>query len=269
MINGLDHVTIAVRDADAAAEGYRRLLGLEPVIEDGNGARRAWFHFPNAALEVLGPTGEGASADRVRRRLDAAGEGLWLLLFQAEDVEGAVRLLNRRGLAMDIVPGLRPIALGENAGITHGLVGPHANPPSAAVGPKAAAVANLDHVVVTTPNPDRALAIYGAKLGLDLRLDRENPQWGARQMFFRCGDAVLEIGASLKAPVTSEPDRFGGLAWRVADPDAAHARLAAAGFDVSEVRQGRKPGTKVFTVRNAPAGVPTLMLSAEPQPEPA
>jgi acetylornithine deacetylase/succinyl-diaminopimelate desuccinylase-like protein len=47
------------------------------------------------------------------------------------------------------------------------------------------------------------------------------------------------------------------------------ARLAAAGFDVSEVRQGRKPGTKVFTVRDAPGGVPTLMLSAEPAKEAA
>jgi hypothetical protein len=55
----------------------------------------------------------------------------------------------------------------------------------------------------------------------------------------------------------------------VADPEAARARMAAAGFDVSEVRAGRKPGTHVFTVRDAPAGVPTLMLSAEPVPEPA
>lgn len=267
MIEGLDHITVAVRDADAAADGYRRLLGREPEIEDGNGARRAWFRFPNAALEVLGPTGEGTSGDRVRRRLEAAGEGLWLLLFQAADVEAATRLLNRRGLTMDAVPGLFPISLGENAGITQGLVQRREKPISATMAPETAAVAGLDHVVVTTPNPERALAIYGAKLGLDLRLDRENAQWGARQMFFRCGDAVLEVGASLKAPVTDGPDRFGGLAWRVADPEAAQARLAAAGFDVSEVRQGRKPGTQVFTVRDAPGGVPTLMLSSEPKPE--
>ena len=76
----------------------------------------------------------------------------------------------------------------------------------------------------------------------------------------RAGEAVLEIGASLKAPVSDAPDRFGGLAWRVTDPDAAQARMAAAGFDVSEVRTGRKPGTRVFTVRDAPAGVPTLVI---------
>ena len=81
------------------------------------------------------------------------------------------------------------------------------------------------------------------------------------------------MGASLKAPVTPDslaaPDRFGGLAWRVTDPDAARARIAAAGFDVSEVRTGRKPGTKVFTVRDAPGGAPTLMLMPSPELEAA
>ena len=52
----------------------------------------------------------------------------------------------------------------------------------------------------------------------------------------------------------------GGLAWRVSDPHAAQARLAAAGIDVSEVRKGRKPGTEVFTVRSGVPGAPYLML---------
>jgi catechol 2,3-dioxygenase-like lactoylglutathione lyase family enzyme len=121
--------------------------------------------------------------------------------------------------------------------------------------------------VVVTPNPDRALALYGARLGLDLRLDRSNPAWGMRQLFFRCGEAVLEVGARLGEPVSDAPDRLGGLAWRISEPEAVQARIAAAGFDVSEVRQGRKPGSKVFTVRDAPAGIPTLMLSQDPARE--
>ncbi len=119
----------------------------------------------------------------------------------------------------------------------------------------------LDHVVIHTTNPDRALAIYGAKLGLDLRLDRSNADWGVRQLFFRCGDAVVEMGASLKTPASDAPDRFGGLAWRVADPDAVQARIAAAGFDVSDVRTGRKPGTKVFTLRSGVPAAPALMIA--------
>jgi catechol 2,3-dioxygenase-like lactoylglutathione lyase family enzyme len=121
-------------------------------------------------------------------------------------------------------------------------------------------ILGLDHVVVQTANPDRALAIYGAKLGLDLRLDRENAQWGARQIFFKVGGAVVEIGARIGVPPEDRPDRFGGLAWRVDDADAAQARIAAAGFDVSDVRIGRKPGTRVFTVRSGVVAAPALMI---------
>ena len=267
MIIALDHVAVAVRDFAAATEGYRRLLGREPELEPRDGAERAWFHLANMALEVIAPSGDGPAGDRVRARLDAAGEGQWILAFQSDDVGADARLLSRRGL--DVEP-YRDVARVKAAGLdfvlTPGRVGAQ---PSPALADEAAAVPALDHIVVATSNPDRALGVYGAKLGLDLRLDRANPQWGARQLFFRLGDAVFEVGASLKRPLSDDPDRFGGLAWRVADPDAAHARLAAAGFDVSEVRTGRKPGTKVFTVRDAPGGAPTLMIQQSARMEAA
>lgn len=271
MILGLDHVAIAVRDFAAAVDGYRRLLGREPELEPREGADRAWFHLANMALEVIAPSGEGAAGDRVRARLDEAGEGLWIAAFQVQDVAAAARLLSRRGLEVEPVGMVARVrAAGLDFVLTPGRVGAQ---PSPAVGAPDAAVPALDHIVVHTPNPDRALGLYGAKFGLDLRLDRANEQWGARQLFFRCGGTVFEVGASLKAPVTPDslaaPDRFGGLAWRVTDPDAARARIAAAGFDVSEVRTGRKPGTKVFTVRDAPGGAPTLMLMPSPELEAA
>jgi catechol 2,3-dioxygenase-like lactoylglutathione lyase family enzyme len=267
VITGLDHVAVAVRDFEASVDGYRRLLGREPELEPRDGADRAWFHLANMALEVIAPSGDGAAGDRVRARLDAAGEGTWIVAFQVDDVDAAARLLARRGLDVEPVGAVARVrAAGLDFVLTRGRIGAA---PSQAIGDEAAAIPALDHLVVHTPNPDRALGLYGAKFGLDLRLDRENAQWGARQLFFRCGAAVFEVGASLKAPVTDEPDRLGGLAWRVSDPHAARARLAAAGFDVSEVRTGRKPGTHVFTVRDAPGGVPTLMLQPSPALETA
>jgi catechol 2,3-dioxygenase-like lactoylglutathione lyase family enzyme len=267
VITGLDHVAVAVRDFDAAVDSYRRLLGREPELEPRDGADRAWFHLANMALEVIAPSGEGPAGDRLRARLDEAGEGLWIAAFTVDDLAAAARLLSRRGLEVEpFGTVVRVRAAGLQFVLTTGRAGAQ---PSPAIGPETAVVAALDHVVVHTPNPDRALGLYGAKFGLDLRLDRANEKWGARQLFFRCGETVFEVGAGLKAAVTDAPDRFGGLAWRVADPDAVQARLAATGFDVSDVRTGRKPGTKVFTVRDAPAGVPTLMLSAEPIREPA
>ena len=263
MITGLDHIAVAVRDFDAAVDGYCRLLGREPDLEPRDGARRAWFGLPNMALEVIAPDGDGAAGDRLRARLDEAGEGTWLAAFKVDDTAAAAKLLSRRGLEVEDLGAFFRV---RAAGLLFVLASNETRPTSPPTATEAAAVAALDHVVVHTPNPDRALGLYGAKFGLDLRLDRENAQWGARQLFFRCGSAVFEVGANLKTPPSDAPDRFGGLAWRVSDPEAAQARIAAAGFDVSEVRTGRKPGTEVFTVRDAPGGVPTLMIQQNAEP---
>ena len=57
---------------------------------------------------------------------------------------------------------------------------------------EAASITAMDHVVVATGDPERAAALYGARLGLDMRFDRSHPDWG-RLMFFRCGDLVVEV----------------------------------------------------------------------------
>jgi len=269
MIHALDHVAVAVADLEAAVADYEALLGrtaqrTEPI----DGASRAWIHLDNISLELIAATGEGPAGERVRRRLDAGGEGLLLVAFAVEDLTAASRLLERRGVRghprADEAWSAHP---DDTAGVQIVLV-PRARgqrpQSSPATAPADAIPSGLDHVVVHSPNPDRALAIYGAKLGLDLRLDRANEAWGARQMFFRCGDSVVEIGHGLKQGVSDAPDHLGGLAWRMSKPAAVQARLAEAGFNVSEVRKGRKPGTEVFTVRDRNRGVPTLMLSATP-----
>ena len=65
----------------------------------------------------------------------------------------------------------------------------------------ASAVAGLDHVVIRTPDPERAIVLYAGRLGLDLRLDRSEPAWGARLIFFRCGDLIVEVVHDLKAGI--------------------------------------------------------------------
>lgn len=283
MITAIDHVALAVRDLDPVIDGYRRMLGREPNWIGGDGgARHAWFQLPNMALDIITPHGEGAFGDRMRAHLDAKGEGIWAIAFTTENLDGAQKLLARRGLHMTEPAltrsthddGRKRYWFGANphpddtAGLQVLLIAPPRDgvpwPLSEPTGD--GAVEKLDHVVIRTPNPDRALAIYGAKLGLDLRLDRSNETWGARQLFFKAGDAVLEFGASLEDPPSDEPDQFGGLAWRVGNADDARARLAADGFDVSEVRTGRKSGTRVFTVRSGPVALPALMIEQGEQP---
>jgi catechol 2,3-dioxygenase-like lactoylglutathione lyase family enzyme len=128
---------------------------------------------------------------------------------------------------------------------------------------EAGAVASLDHVVIRSPNPERAVALYAGRLGLSLRLDRT--EWGVRLLFFRCGDLIIEVAHDLKGGIGDGPDQLWGLSWRVPDIAMAHARLRAARVDVSDLRVGRRPHTRVFTARSHTAGAPTLMIGPDPQ----
>ncbi len=283
MITALDHIAVAVNDLDAAIAAYEGLLGRRANWRGRYaGADHAWIQLPNMALNLLARSGEGAIGDELRARLAAGPEGLWAIAFTVRDLDGFRAQAARRGVAAGEPTSLvsraadgseRAWRLCEadtaaTAGVEVVLVEEAQTPwpLSPPLEGDGAAVAALDHVVINTPNPDRAVALYGVRLGLDFRLERSNPAWGSKLMFFRCGGAVVEIGASLSGDADSAgPDRLSGLAWRTSHPHATQARIAAAGLDVSEVRKGRKPGTRVFTVRSGVPGAPTLMLSAEPQ----
>jgi catechol 2,3-dioxygenase-like lactoylglutathione lyase family enzyme len=275
MITGIDHIGLQVRDFEQTVANYEVIFGGAPNWRgSATGWRQAWFQFENAALDIVAADGASPAAERIRADIEAYGEGMWGVGFTVSDLDQAVQLFTRRGL--EFVPSHTTMSRSADGkerrwriammrrksgnGVALFLVEQASWPvPDAKFGD--ASVGNLDHIVVQTTDPERAVALYGGRLGLDLRLDRSNEQWGARQLFFRTGGAVVEIGASFKAPPGPGKDKFGGLAWRVKDPDTARARIAAAGIDVSEVRKGRKPGTAVFTVRNGTGGVPTLMLS--------
>jgi catechol 2,3-dioxygenase-like lactoylglutathione lyase family enzyme len=278
MISRLDHVVVAVRDVEAALGTYQTLLGRAPswrAEAHGGGAEIVTFSLANVSVELMAPAGTGPTAERLQAVLDAHGEGLASIAFGVDDVDRAERRLARVGLDPE------PIVAGESIDrlgggrrhwrrtrastvATHGvrifMMESTSLPCSALRAPEAGAVMGLDHVVIRTPDPERAAALYGARLGLDLRLDRSNQDWGARLMFFRCGGLIVEIAHDLKAGVSSGPDTLWGLSWRVPDASSAHERLRAASLDVSELRPGRKPGTRVFTVRDKTCGVPVLML---------
>jgi len=119
----------------------------------------------------------------------------------------------------------------------------------------------LDHLVIASSDPQATAFLFAAQLGLDLRLDLENPKWGGRFLFFRCGDLIIEVVHGLEGPPTDgSVDQFYGLSWRVKDAREARASLQREGFLVSELRDGRKPGTTVFTLQDKCTGTPTLVL---------
>jgi catechol 2,3-dioxygenase-like lactoylglutathione lyase family enzyme len=231
VIEALDHLTVA-----ESAAVYETLLGRRAV--DGR------LQTANVALIF---EGEGKAP-------------LSAMAFATASLDKAARLLERRGVAMS-----KSATIEVSAASAHGvpialIERSRAPAPSPAIVEEASAVSALDHVVVRSPNPERAIAFYAGRLGLDLRLDRSNPQWGSRLLFFRCGDLVVEIAHDLAKGISDGPDELWGLSWRVPDIAKAHARMTSAGIALSEVRDGRRPGTQVFTVKSHTANVPTLII---------
>jgi catechol 2,3-dioxygenase-like lactoylglutathione lyase family enzyme len=258
LITGIDHVVIAARDLAASVATYEILLNrTASPVKTADGVATALIPTSNVAVELMAPVASGAAADRLRVALED-GEGLKSLVFAVSDIEGMHKRCERVGLAPE------PIAEREtwrsfraSKERTNGMRLFFIERSEAR---KTSPGGGLDHVVVRTPDTEGAAALYGARLGLDMRLDRE--VMGRRLMFFRCGDAVVEI---VHDPALNDGDRLWGLSWRVEDADADRERLANGGFNVSDVRVGMKPGTRVFTVRDGTCGVPTLMIEPSPR----
>ncbi len=280
MITGLDHIVLVCPDIEAGISAYEALLGRSPDWRaSSDGTATALFRVENTALELLAPDGRSEMATRLRAILDERGPGLTSLAFSCSDIEATHHKLARRGLNPDAVS--RGASTGSDtgetrtwkrfrcddkamAGIKTFIIEPDAILPPTA--PPNSSVSKLDHIVVATPNPDRALGLYGAKLGLDLALDRTREEWKTRFLFFRTGGLTFEIihRLDMQHDVTG-PDTIWGLTWAVDDIDAAHARLDGAGLEISDLRDGRKPGSKVFTVKNGTLDVPTLFISHTPR----
>lgn len=281
MITGVDHIVLIVPDIVSGTAVYERLLGRKADwrSEVEGGGASAMFRFGNTALELLAPSGTGSLSDRLMDMIEADGPGVTTLVFVSDAIEADQHVLARRGLnpgeisegrsvetGTGAVRSWRRFRIGEAdaAGLKLFVIKPREGAlPEVPCGSDA--VHSLDHLVINTFAPERAVAFYGARLGLRLALDRTNADWGARFLFFRTGGLTLEVVQKLsEAEDASRPDKFLGFTWAVQDLEAAHARLTDAGFDVSEIRRGRKPGSRVFTVRNGTMNVPTLFIAHEP-----
>jgi catechol 2,3-dioxygenase-like lactoylglutathione lyase family enzyme len=282
MISVLEHVVVLVGDIKAGASAYQTLFARAPAWQNaGDGANRVLFTLDNMTVELMAPDGDGATAARIRDVLATQGEGLASLCFRTHDIAAMHRRLDRLALKPE------PVTEVESCDATSGatMLWKRARTATEAtrgvrlfflelaserplsVPTEPASITAMDHVVIATADPERAAALYGARLGLDMALDRSHPDWG-RLMFFRCGDLIVEIVQRPGAAATADTahDKLWGMSWRVADIDAARARLVSAGVEVSEVRAGRKPGTRVLTVHSGACGIPTLLVERTPRP---
>lgn len=219
----LDGVRLSVVDVTAAIEAYRTLLGVASVgLADG--VER--FQLGRGAIEVVRGAPGAAVCFAAER-----GDDLGAWPTAPED---------HNGLDICVVsePPLEPEPAGNDG------------------------VEAIDHVVVHTAAPTRAIAHWRDRLGLRLALDREFGDRGLRLLFFRSGGVTLEFASPLGTPIGggSPADVVYGVSYRVPNLDACRARLTGAGLDVGDIHDGIKAGTRVASVRSGTVGVPTLLI---------
>lgn len=275
MITSLDHFVLVCPDIETATSDYQLLLGEDPVwrAETADTASSV-FAVGNTAIELLAPNGDGEIATKLKE-MTKDGAVLTSLVYRSDNLAQDHHEMKRRGLSPDdisegestnedsgasrswqrfrvpdqVMAGIKTFILQTDAP----LIAAHPSPGSATA---------LDHLVINTPNPERAVANYGARLGLRFALDRTAEQWKTRFLFFRLSGLTLEVINRLGEDQNpDDPDHIWGLTWETDNLAAAQARLKNAGRDVSEIRTGRKPGSEVFTVRNGTQDVPTLFIA--------
>jgi hypothetical protein len=248
MISKLNAVVVEVTDLAAAMHDYEALTGVAGVLGPFRGDDSACFQLTNVCLRLVTTGGR---------------QGLKQLVFQSGDLAAAKERLKSMGISVidaesddDFLSLSSDTTRGISLAVTTAMDSTVLNEATTPL------IAGLDHAVIASGDGDYTAALLSARLQLDMRLDLTNPDWDSRLMFFRCGDLIIEVYQPLSKPLPVAQDRFFGLSWRTLDIDETHGLLSARGFNVSPVKAGRKPGTRVCTVRDKTHGVPTLILGS-------
>ncbi|MDD9940998.1 MAG: VOC family protein [Myxococcales bacterium] len=281
MLTSFDHHTIVVRDLRTAVSHYSVLLGYGPRwlgVHGDLGVEAALFGLGNGMVELVAPRAGDSRAHGLAELIEQQGEGLTSLAFGTGDADACRGWLTQQGVrAAPVVEG----RAGEPGGESGGASGQERSYRVVELSPRQtrgvrlqvverpdrdllvaqgrsspACVEAIDHIVVSTASAQAAIEYYGERLGVRLALDRDLR--GVRMLFFRLGGVTLEV---VERSGIGDTDRLYGVAYRVPDADAAHARLSELGLSLTEPRAGNKQGTRVFTVRSGTCGVPTLIIA--------
>jgi predicted enzyme related to lactoylglutathione lyase len=223
----IDRIVIAVPDLISAQNEYKLLLGVEAVEADEPGVEQGvWFVLPNTVIEL-----------RQQPVAEAAICGLVFANNEYDRIDSP--LSNPFNLPLQICDGQQTALLRSNQST-------------------ACSDLSVDHIVLQTLDADACVTFFTEQLGIRLALDKTVPKWGGRMLFFRTGKLTLEvIEADNDRPVK---DYFWGIALQCNDIETTSDKLEHEGVALSKVREGRKTGTRVASLKSHALGIPTLLI---------
>jgi catechol 2,3-dioxygenase-like lactoylglutathione lyase family enzyme len=118
-LDGLDRISVAVRDLEPAIERLSAVTGASVLERTGHpqaAALGASFQLGNTMFELLAPTGDGP----VSAHLDRYGEGIRSTVFKVLELGRLEKHLAEKGI--DLVPGDRENTLAVRAEQNHNLL---------------------------------------------------------------------------------------------------------------------------------------------------
>ena len=116
MLTRVDRMLLAVRDREAAADTFHRILGAERVREGTSrllGARRTVVQVGISQFELLEPAGEGLVASHLERW----DEGILAVGFSAADLSALGSRLSQRGVSYSEEDGRLWVASDQTPGM--------------------------------------------------------------------------------------------------------------------------------------------------------
>lgn len=224
MTVAFDRVVIAVPTLAQAVSEYSQLLAAEPSVEDSGGPPEALFRLGNTVIALV--------------EREVAAPAVSGLVFSEAAHEGPEQVVSN-ALGVEVARCSEADSRARRD----------------AASPVAAGVA-VDHVVLQTNDAQGCIDLFSVGLGVRLALDKTVEEWGGRMLFFRTGKMTLEVIASDKTPQS----RFWGIAYQCPDIASFCTRLQQQGIAVSDIREGRKPGTRVATIKSHCLDIPTLLI---------
>jgi hypothetical protein len=222
---------------------------------------------------LLAQKGDGMGAELIKNTLKEKGEGLFGLVFKTENIDLAAQKLKKH----DCIVGPPFEGSGENNTdgkvrtwknlfltdkITRGVFSfliEHKNGSLPKVDRyEPSMINNLDHIVMTTSDPDGFINTYKGIYKIRLALDKYVKSLKSRVLFFRLNQTTLEVVVTEKR--NTAQDSLWGLAWGVDSIQETRNRLINEGIKVSPIKKGVKENTLVATVKSNTHDVPTLLI---------
>lgn len=100
MVTGVEHIGIAVKDSDEAAELMRAIFGakvLETIVSQERGLKLTFLDAGGTRVELLEPLTEEGT---VAKFLETKGEGFHHIAFKVRDIKSALSLLRQAGVKL-------------------------------------------------------------------------------------------------------------------------------------------------------------------------